>query len=233
MRVPLLANITESDSILAQELRSEFGRRGILVINMIASPGAGKTTLIERTIEGLRGELRVGVVEGDLATNLDAERIAAVGAPAVQITTGSGCHLEARMVRAALGTLDLDGLDLLIVENVGNLVCPTAWDLGEDLRVVVASLTEGDDKPLKYPAAFATAHAVVINKIDLEPYVPARVSVLRENALRIKGSLAIFEISCITGQGLDEWLEWVRREAARKRSAGEGDRSDVKGMESA
>jgi len=217
VRVAVLAQITEADRILADGLRADLARRGILAINLIAAPGAGKTALVERTIVGLKGELRVGVVEGDLATSLDAERIAALGAPAVQITTGSGCHLEARMVQAALGSLPLEEIDVLIVENVGNLVCPTAWDLGEDARVVVASLAEGDDKPRKYPAAFATAQAVVVNKTDLEPYLPARAAVLRERALAVNGSLAVFEVSCLTGSGLEGWLEWVRESLRRKR----------------
>lgn len=219
MRVTVLSQITEADHILAEGLRAELRRRGILALNLIASPGAGKTSLIERTIAVLGGDLRIGVVEGDLATSLDAERIAAAGVPAVQITTGSGCHLEARMVRAALDSMPLDDLDVLIVENVGNLVCPTAWDLGEDLRVVVASLAEGDDKPLKYPAAFATAHAVVINKTDLEPYLSARTEVLRRNALSIKGDLVVFEVSCSTGAGVEEWADWLRERVTRKREA--------------
>jgi hydrogenase nickel incorporation protein HypB len=220
VRVPVLTNITEADRLVAEDLRAEFARRGILVLNLIASPGAGKTTLLERTIAGLGGGIRVAVVEGDLETSIDAERIAVLGAPAVQINTGGGCHLEARMLRAALGSLPMDAIDVLIVENVGNLVCPTAWDLGEDVRVVVASLAEGDDKPLKYPSAYATAQVVVINKVDLEPYLPARVGALRENALRVNGRLTIFDVSCTTGAGVPVWLEWLRGALARKRGKG-------------
>jgi hydrogenase nickel incorporation protein HypB len=220
VRVPVLTNITEADRLVAEDLRAEFSRRGILVLNLIASPGAGKTTLLERTIMGLGGDVRVAVVEGDLETSIDAERIAILGAPAVQINTGGGCHLEARMLRAALGSLPMDAVDVLIVENVGNLVCPTAWDLGEDVRVVVASLAEGDDKPLKYPSAFSTAQVVVINKVDLEPYLPARIAVLRENALRVNGSLTLFDVSCTTGAGVPAWLDWLRGALARKRGKG-------------
>jgi hydrogenase nickel incorporation protein HypB len=220
VRVPVLTNITEADRLVAEDLRAEFARRGILVLNLIASPGAGKTTLLERTITGLGGDVRVAVVEGDLETSIDAERIAILGAPAVQINTGGGCHLEARMLRAALGSLPMDDIDVLIVENVGNLVCPTAWDLGEDVRVVVASLAEGDDKPLKYPSTFASAQVVVINKVDLEPYLPARIAVLRQNALRVNGGLTLFDVSCTTGAGVPAWLDWLRAALARKRGKG-------------
>ena len=213
-RIPVLADVTSANTTLADELRAELAGRGILTLNIIASPGAGKTTLIERTVAGLAGELRIAVIEGDLATSIDADRVMSAGAPAVQINTGGGCHLEATMIQQAMAQLQLDQVDLLIIENVGNLVCPTAWDLGEDAKVVVASLPEGDDKPLKYPGAFLTAQALVINKIDLEPYLPAKVQVMRENALRINSALAVLAVSCVTGQGLDGWLDWIR---ARRR----------------
>jgi hydrogenase nickel incorporation protein HypB len=215
--VPVLKDITEANSILAEALRADFRRRSVLVLDVIASPGAGKTTLLERTIERLAGELQLRVIEGDPATSLDAERVVAAGAPAVQINTGGGCHLEAGMIRAALDQLDTAGADVIIIENVGNLLCPTGWDLGEDAKVVVASLPEGDDKPLKYPLAFAAAQAVVINKVDLEPYIPAKTARLRANALSINPDLAVFEVSCLTGQGLDAWLAWIRSQLARKR----------------
>lgn len=222
-RIPVLIDVTSANTLLADTLRNEWEKAGILALNIIASPGAGKTTLIERTIAALAGELRIAVIEGDLATSLDAERIVAAGAPAVQINTGGGCHLEAQMIRQALAQIALDETDILIIENVGNLVCPTAWDLGEDAKVVVASLPEGDDKPLKYPVAFLTAQAAVLNKIDLEPYLPARVAVLRENALRINEKLAIFPVSCVTGEGLPAWLGWVRDQARRKRERARAD----------
>lgn len=218
VRIPVLAEITQANTMLANALRKELARHGILALNLIASPGAGKTTLIERTVSALSDELRFAVIEGDLTTSLDAERIVAAGAPAVQINTGGGCHLEARMIHSALDQLSLDGVDVLIIENIGNLICPTGWDLGEDAKVVVASLPEGDDKPLKYPGAFATAQALVINKVDLEPYLSAKVEKLRENALRINGDLAVFAVSCLTGEGLENWLDWIRDQLARKRS---------------
>jgi hydrogenase nickel incorporation protein HypB len=219
LTVPVLRDITEANSLLAGSLRDTFRRHNVLVLDIIASPGAGKTTLLERTVERLGSELRLRVIEGDPATSLDAERIAVAGAPAVQINTGAGCHLEARMIQAALNQMDISDADVVIIENVGNLMCPTGWDLGEDAKVVVASLPEGDDKPLKYPMAFATAQAAVINKVDLEPYIPARSARLRANALTINPDLAVFEVSCLTGQGLDVWFDWIRQQLTRKRAA--------------
>lgn len=188
-----------------------------MVLNIIASPGAGKTSLLERTIEALTGELVISVIEGDPTTSIDAERIVAAGAAAVQINTGGGCHLEARMIQEALGDLNIEGSDVVIIENVGNLLCPTGWDLGEDAKVVVASLPEGDDKPLKYPIAFTNAQAVVVNKIDLEPYIPAKSVVMMENALKINSDLDVFPVSCLTGEGLESWLDWIRTKLAEKR----------------
>jgi len=218
INIPVLKQVTEANTLLAKALRAGFAQNQVLVFNIIASPGAGKTSLLERTIERLNGELRLSVIEGDPTTSIDAERIAAVGIPVVQINTGGGCHLEARQIRRAVEQLDVANADVVIIENVGNLMCPTEWDLGEDIKVVVASLPEGDDKPLKYPMAFLTAQAMVINKIDLEPYIPAQVAVMRENALKINPRLVVFEVSCITGQGIDEWLDWIREQLAHKRS---------------
>jgi len=219
VNIPVLKSITEANALLADALRERFVQQDVLVLNIIASPGAGKTALLERTIESLNGELRLSVIEGDPTTSLDSERIAAAGVPVVQINTDGGCHLEARMIQVALEQLDVKDADVVIIENVGNLLCPTGWDLGEDAKVVVASLPEGDDKPLKYPMAFATAQAVVINKIDLEPYLPAKVSVLRDNAFQINPHLAVFEVSALTGQGLDGWVDWIREKLTEKRES--------------
>lgn len=219
LTVPVLRDITEPNSLLAARLRTIFRQHNVLVLDIIASPGAGKTALLERTVAGLGRELRLRVIEGDPTTSIDAERIVAAGAPAVQINTGAGCHLEAGMIQAALDQLDLADADVVIIENVGNLMCPTGWDLGEDCKVVVASLPEGDDKPLKYPMAFATAQAAVINKVDLEPYIPARAARLRQNALTINPDLAVFEVSCQTGAGLDAWFDWIRTQLGRKRGS--------------
>ena len=217
-RVNIMKDLLQANVGVAAQLRAHFAEEGTLVLNLIASPGAGKTSLLEQTVAALKGEFAVGVVEGDLATSLDAERIARHGVPAVQINTDGGCHLEVQQVVDALDRLSAGRLDLVLVENVGNLVCPTSFDLGEDLKVVVVSLTEGDDKPLKYPGAFTSAGAFVINKIDLAPYLPARIEALRANALTINPNLTVFEVSCTTGAGIDAWLGWLRAQAQAKRA---------------
>lgn len=223
INIPVLKEVTEANSVLADTLRARFAEHNVLVLNIIASPGAGKTSLLERTIERLSGELQLSIIEGDPTTSIDAERIAVSGTPVVQINTGGGCHLEARQINRAVEQLDVSGADVVIIENVGNLMCPTEWDLGEDIKVVVASLPEGDDKPLKYPAAFMTAQAMVVNKIDLEPHIPAQAAVMRENGLKINPRLAVFEVSCVTGQGIDQWVDWIRQQLAAKRSQGQSD----------
>jgi hydrogenase nickel incorporation protein HypB len=183
----------------------------------VSSPGAGKTSLLERTLEHLAGKLAVAVIEGDVQTDFDAQRIAKYNVPAVQIVTAGGCHLEANLVHDALGNIDLPHISLLIIENVGNLVCPSNYDLGEAMKVVVASTTEGDDKPLKYPAMFRNSSVLIINKIDLLPYVNCSIETLRANALRINPSLAVFETSCTTGAGIPAWCDWLlARTAAGK-----------------
>lgn len=215
--VPVLEEITAANTMLADSLRAVFREHGLLALNLIASPGAGKTSLLERTIALAADRLRIAVIEGDPTSSLDGERIGAAGAQAVQINTGGGCHLEARMVRQALDNLDLETCDVVVIENVGNLLCPTGWDLGEDLRVVVASLPEGDDKPIKYPMAFATAHAAVINKIDLAPHIPSQTATMRRNALAVNAELAVFELSCLTDAGLPAWIDWLAANLESKR----------------
>lgn len=205
--------ILEKNDEVAAENRSLFTRHGVFVINMVSSPGAGKTSILERSLERLKGELKVAVIEGDVQTDLDAQRVARYGVPAVQIVTRGGCHLEANLVRDALKNIDLSGIQILIIENVGNLVCPSNYDLGEAMKVVVASTTEGDDKPLKYPAMFRNASILVINKIDLIPYVNSSLAILRSNALQINPALRIFETSCTTGAGIDEWCSWLTQRA--------------------
>lgn len=219
MRIPVVADILESNQAVAQDVRRAIGQRA-LTLNLISSPGAGKTALIERTAAALKGELRLAVIEGDLATSLDAERVAAHGVPVVQINTGGGCHLEARQVMAALPQLALDGVDVLVIENVGNLVCPTAFDLGEDAKVVITSLTEGEDKPLKYPGPFAAAQAVIINKMDLAPHLPLNVDKLRQAITTINSRAALMQVSCVTGEGLETWLGWIRAALGAKRGDG-------------
>ncbi len=207
--VAIAQNILANNDVVAGEIRGRLAARGIRALNMMSSPGAGKTTLLERTIERLRGRVAIGVIEGDLETSADGDRVEAVGAQTVQINTRGTCHLEAHMVRAALDHMALAQMDLLVIENVGNLVCPAGWNLGEDARVVLAATTEGDDKPAKYPGMFAVAEAMVVNKIDLLPYVDYDVEKVRRQALAINPRLRVFELSCRTGEGLDAWCAWL------------------------
>ena len=192
--------LAKNDQVAAEN-RAAFAAHHLFVVNMVSSPGAGKTSLLERSLETLKGSLRVAVVEGDVQTDLDARRVARYGVPAVQIVTHGGCHLEAKLVQEAIATLDLAGLDLLVIENVGNLVCPANYDLGEAMKVVVVSTTEGDDKPLKYPPMFRNASVLVINKMDLVPYLDADPDVLERHARQINPALTVFRTSCRSGEG--------------------------------
>jgi hydrogenase nickel incorporation protein HypB len=201
--------VLEKNDEIATRNRERLRKHGIFTINMVSSPGAGKTSILERSLDILKRNVRVAVIEGDVQTDLDAQRVARYGVPAVQILTRGGCHLEANLVSDALGTLDLATTDLLIIENVGNLVCPSNYDLGEDLKVVVASTAEGDDKPLKYPAMFRKADVLIINKIDLVPYVNSDLAILRANALQVNPTLTVFETSCTTGAGIEQWCAWL------------------------
>jgi hydrogenase nickel incorporation protein HypB len=215
-RVPLERKVLSENERIAAELRGRFSRRGILVLNLISSPGSGKTSLLERTLEAFPPGARVAVLTGDIQTDNDATRLAKYGFPVRQITTAGACHLDARMIERGLEGWDLDRLDLLLIENVGNLVCPTSYDLGEDAKIVVLSVTEGEDKPLKYPGIFHKAELMVLNKIDLLPYVPFKVELAREYANRVHEGIEILEVSCTTGAGLAAWHSWLenRRRAA-------------------
>ncbi len=218
-KVTIAQNILAANDTIAQEIQRTLAVRGIRTINIMSSPGAGKTTLLERTIErlhGYRGHLGIGVIEGDVETSADAERIEAAGAETVQINTRGACHLEAHMIRDALAEIELARIELLFVENIGNLVCPAAWNLGEDTRVVVVSTTEGDDKPAKYPQMFAASEVMIVNKLDLLPYVDYDVEKVKRHALAINPHLRIFEMSCRTGAGLDAWCDWLLNFAAEK-----------------
>ena len=215
--VTIERKVLEKNDAFAAMNRDALVRQGVFTINMVSSPGAGKTTLLERTIAHLGGALSLAVVEGDVQTDLDAQRVAKYGVPVVQIVTNGGCHLEARLVQDAHSRLDLSATDVLVIENVGNLVCPANFDLGEDLKVVVLSVTEGDDKPLKYPAMFQRASVLIINKVDLVPYVDADVSTIRRNARLANPDLQIFETSCRSGEGIAEWAEWLAAQAGRRR----------------
>ncbi len=201
--------ILEKNDRLAERNRGFFHARGLLVLNVLSSPGSGKTTFIRETVRRLGKRLKTGVIVGDLATDNDAQRLRESGAPVVQITTGTVCHLEAGMVARALKELDLTGVELLIIENVGNLVCPASYDLGEDLRVVLLSVTEGEDKPLKYPPMFQSAGVAVISKLDLAAACDFNRELVTTNLRRLAPKAQIFEVSAKTGQGMDAWCEFL------------------------
>ena len=208
-RIPIVEKILSANDRLAVENRSKFDGAKVFAINIMASPGAGKTSLIERTVSALKDRLRIGMINGDIATSFDADRAAAAGAAAVQINTGGDCHLDAVMLQSALPQLDLANLDLVIVENVGNLVCPAEFKLGTHKSILVASIPEGDDKPYKYPGMYRGVDAVVINKMDLLPYVSFRVDFFKKGIEALNPGVTQFELSCRTGEGLESWLNWL------------------------
>lgn len=216
MRVAVVKNILDANSRIAQENRKIFDANGLTVINLMSSPGAGKTTLLEQMGKHFAGKLKIGVIEGDIQTTLDAERVAAAGLDAVQIETDGACHLDANMIQNALEDLNLNDIDLLVVENVGNLVCPAEFNVGEDHKVMMLSVTEGDDKPYKYPLMFKESRVLLISKVDLLPHLRCNIEKIKEAARSINPELLIFEISAYTGQGLDDWHGWVKEQTARK-----------------
>jgi hydrogenase nickel incorporation protein HypB len=218
-RIKLEKRVVAESGRLAAELVDRFQEARVFVANIMSSPGSGKTSLLEETARRLGGEFRMAVIEGDLATDRDAQRIMKAGIPSYQINTGGGCHLSAKQITEALEEFDLAALDVLFIENVGNLVCPAEFDLGERRRVVLASTPEGDDKPIKYPVAFHHADCVVLNKVDLLAATNFSVEAFRKYVGGINASVPIIEVSCRTGQGLDSWLDWVRTERA---AAGRG-----------
>jgi hydrogenase nickel incorporation protein HypB len=209
VKVSVVRNILEANDRIANENREIFDRNNLFVINLMSSPGSGKTSLLERTIERLKDRLRIGVIEGDIQCSLDAERIAAKGVQAVQINTDGACHLDANMIREAMNQLELANLDLLIVENVGNLVCPAEFNVGENMKMMLLSVTEGDDKPLKYPLMFHESRVLAINKTDLLPYVDCSVKKIRDSVSGLNPGMVIFELSYRTGEGLEEWTAWL------------------------
>lgn len=204
-------DILQKNNLLAERNRGFFEARSVCAINMVSSPGSGKTSLLEKTISALKEEIPFFIIEGDQQTMNDAERISATGAPVIQVNTGSGCHLDASMVNRAVKELDIKENSLLMIENVGNLVCPSMFDLGEMQRVVIISVTEGDDKPVKYPGMFRTSDICIINKTDLLPYVDFDMDKARENALRVNHHLKIIELSAKTGEGMDAWYSWLKQ----------------------
>ena len=211
MKIPVIKNILKANQQVANENRQLFMDQGIYVMNLMSSPGAGKTSLLERTLSSIKDRYRVGVIEGDIQDTCDSDRIAALNIPAVQINTGGACHLDATMILQALSSLDLDNLDVVIVENVGNLVCPAEFDIGENDKMMILSVTEGDDKPHKYPLMFSLSSALLINKIDLLPYVTFNMENAKKTVNKLRPDIEIFDISCKNGAGLDVWFEWLAK----------------------
>ena len=210
MKISVVKNVLGANNRIATENRHIFDAHKIYVINVMSSPGAGKTTLVERTIDALNSTYRIAVIEGDIQDTFDAERVAAHGVPAVQINTGGSCHIDGNMVREALQALNLDEIDFLIVENVGNLVCPAEFSVGEHIKVMLLSTPEGDDKPSKYPLMFHESAALIINKTDLLPYVDFDMGKAKRVSAAINPKLEIFEVSCKTSRGLDEFYQWLK-----------------------
>ena len=209
MEIKLMKNILGANDEIAAQNRKMFAARGVVVMNLMGSPGSGKTTLLEQTLTRLADKIKIAVIEGDLFTAKDAERIERAGVEVIQINTAGGCHLDAPMIQKACDSLAPDAVDLLIVENVGNLVCPAEFDIGENFKAVVLSITEGDDKPLKYPLIFKESAAVVLNKTDLLPFTNFDLQSARRDLTTLHPSIKIFETSCTSGAGLDEWAAWL------------------------
>jgi len=217
-RVPLERKVLSENDRIAAALRERFRQHNVLCLNLISSPGSGKTSLLEQSLAALPGDARVAVLTGDIQTENDAARLRRFGFPVKQITTGGTCHLDARMIERHLEGWKLDELDILFIENVGNLVCPSSYDLGEAAKIVVLSVTEGEDKPLKYPSIFFKSELLIVNKVDLLPYVPFNAEEAEENARRVHPEMEILRLSCLTGSGVSEWLRWLeqRRQACRQ-----------------
>ncbi|MBD3401380.1 hydrogenase nickel incorporation protein HypB [candidate division GN15 bacterium] len=217
-KVTVNKSARQENDELAAVIRQRLAEHGVLTLNLVSSPGSGKTSLLERTVRDLSGELRLATIVGDVQTERDAERLREAGALLVQpITTGGLCHLDARMVTAALERLDPESLDILLIENVGNLVCPSSYDLGEDMKVVIISVTEGDDKPLKYPGMFRRSSLMVINKTDLLDHCDFEMDAVVTNARKVNGNIESLAVSCRSGEGLDSWYDWLRTQHERKR----------------
>jgi hydrogenase nickel incorporation protein HypB len=208
-KVEVITQILNANDLTAQENQALLKNHHILAVNLMASPGAGKTSLILQTAKALTGRARLGVIEGDVASRIDADKVASADIPVIQINTGGECHLDAFTVQKALKSLPLAETDILVIENVGNLICPVEYRLGEEIRVVVASVPEGDDKPYKYPGMFTAVNAVVLNKIDLAPYVDFKRDAMRGGIVQLNPNAAIFELSCRTGEGIAMWADWL------------------------
>lgn len=214
--VPIQRDILEATDAIAEQIRAVFVRHGVYAINLIGSPGAGKTALLEKTLPLLGDSREVAVLEGDIATTRDRDRIRAVGVDCIQINTGNACHIDAKLIRDALPRLEVEGRRIVFVENVGNMVCPAEFDVGEHSKIAVCSVPEGDDKPLKYPLLFQVSDCVVLNKVDLAPYTNFKRDFFRECVTQVNARIPIFEVSCTTGDGLEAWADWLKARAAER-----------------
>ncbi|MGD9405170.1 MAG: hydrogenase nickel incorporation protein HypB [Anaerolineae bacterium] len=213
--LPVVEKILSANDMVALENKKLLDEHNVLAVNVMASPGAGKTSLILRTIKALRGQLRAGVIEGDVAGHVDADKVAETGIPVVQINTGGGCHLDAPQVQSALKQLPLEQIDVLFIENVGNLICPTGFALGEHVNMMIANVPEGHDKPIKYPGMFSEVDALVLNKIDLMPYIDFDLEAFRTAVMALNADAPQFLVSCKTGEGIQEWAEWLLAQSQR------------------
>lgn len=220
MNIPVVENVLKLNDEIAADNRRRLREAGVVCLNLIGSPGSGKTTLLEKTLAALGGELRFGMLAGDIATTRDAERLAQHCRHVSQINTGGGCHLDANQVKQGMANLPLDDLDVLIIENVGNLICPVGFDLGQDAKIGLFSVPEGEDKPAKHPRIVLEASLLVLNKIDLLPHVPFSMDVFRADLANLREDVPVMEVSAATGQGLDAWMEWVRAFVAEQCPAG-------------
>jgi hydrogenase nickel incorporation protein HypB len=218
MKINVMADVLQANDRIAENNRELFKKNGNLVLNLMSSPGAGKTSLLEKTAELMKNKLRVGVIVGDIETTRDADRLSKYNIPSIQLTTGTACHLDANMVASALPHLDLSKIDVLVVENVGNLVCPAEFIVGEDYKVMILSVTEGDEKPLKYPLMFKESSLMIINKIDLLEYTNFNLEEAKANAKKVNPGIDIIEISCTKGTGLDKWITWLTLHYQKKKS---------------
>ncbi len=214
MEIQVMTDVLAKNDALAKSLHQLFVDKGIFVFNLMSSPGAGKTTILERTLEALKEKYRIAVIEGDLYTSKDAARIERLGVPVYQINTIGGCHLDAPMIQMALEGLDLDKMDLIIIENVGNLVCPAEFNIGEQDKVTVLSVTEGEDKPLKYPLIFKESSTILLNKVDLLPYIPFDKEAALRDIHNLNPSAKVFEVDALHGAGIDGWVQWIEERIA-------------------
>src|SRR5450432_1474301 len=212
-------SLLKANDYIAEMIRDEMKERNILLLNLVSSPGSGKTSLLEETIRRLKDRLNIAVLEGDLETERDAIRIRQQGVQALQIVTHGTCHLEAQMIQQAMPSMNFEGIDILFIENVGNLVCPASYDLGEDIRVTLVSCTEGDDKPKKYPGMFLTTDIMLVTKSDLLPYVPFSVDAVIRDAYEVNGKIESFVLSSLKGDGMDEWCNWLLEKVIEKKGA--------------